>query len=267
MRKTLSKPLAFLITSLAVSRPLIAQVASRFPARMPHDGVERGSPVRPPATFGTTEYSVTSVFSASFASFDSSQRIATNHDSYRFFSSASSTQYFMGSVNVPAGVVIDYLGINNCDPSAAGGTYVFQLMDSTSGINYTQIGEIQSLQNSCAVEYNASALNYQYPANAGHNLQIYVISAAGAPTDGSAGVQSVEVWWRRQVSPAPATADFNDVPTSHPFFQFIEALYQSGITAGCGAGNYCPDSAVTRGQMAAFLAKALGLNWPEGPVP
>ena len=63
------------------------------------------------------------------------------------------------------------------------------------------------------------------------------------------------------VSPAPGSATFNDVPTNHPFFQFIEALKASGITGGCQASPplYCPDNSVTRGQMAVFLAKALGL--------
>lgn len=63
------------------------------------------------------------------------------------------------------------------------------------------------------------------------------------------------------VSQAPATPTFNDVPTSHPFFQFIEALKASGITGGCQASPplYCPDAPLTRGQMAVFLAKALGL--------
>jgi hypothetical protein len=63
------------------------------------------------------------------------------------------------------------------------------------------------------------------------------------------------------VSPAPATATFNDVPTTHPFFQFIEALHASGITGGCQASPplYCPDDSVSRGQMAVFLSKALGL--------
>jgi S-layer homology domain len=51
------------------------------------------------------------------------------------------------------------------------------------------------------------------------------------------------------------------VPTGHPQFQFIEALAASGITAGCGSGNYCPNANLTRGQMAVFLAKALGLHW------
>jgi hypothetical protein len=75
-------------------------------------------------------------------------------------------------------------------------------------------------------------------------------------------VGGVGVFWRRQVSPAPATASFGDVPADHPFFQFVEALAASGITAGCSGGNFCPDSPLTRGQMAVFLAKALGLHWP-----
>ena len=74
----------------------------------------------------------------------------------------------------------------------------------------------------------------------------------------------VRVEWLRQVSPAPAVATFNDVPTGHPFFQFIEALAASGITGGCSAAPplYCPDAFLTRGQMAVFLAKGLGLQWP-----
>lgn len=68
--------------------------------------------------------------------------------------------------------------------------------------------------------------------------------------------------WKATLSPAPATASFSDVPTDHPFFAYIEALQSSGITAGCGAGMYCPDDPITRGQMAVFVAKALGLYWP-----
>lgn len=42
----------------------------------------------------------------------------------------------------------------------------------------------------------------------------------------------------------------------------IEALATAGITAGCNPPSntaFCPDEIVTRGQMAAFLARALGL--------
>ncbi len=71
------------------------------------------------------------------------------------------------------------------------------------------------------------------------------------------------VWWWRQISPAPATATFNDVPTGHWAFQHIEAVASSGITSGCSASAYCPDQPITRAQMAVFLAKALGLHWAD----
>ena len=73
----------------------------------------------------------------------------------------------------------------------------------------------------------------------------------------------VRVRYQLQVSPAPATATFGDVPTTHPFFRFVEALAASGITGGCGGGNYCPDYTLTRGQLAVFLATALGLHFPN----
>jgi hypothetical protein len=51
-------------------------------------------------------------------------------------------------------------------------------------------------------------------------------------------------------------ADFLDTPPSHAFHGFVETIFRSGVTAGCGAGDYCPDDSVTRAQMAAFLLKA-----------
>ena len=56
-----------------------------------------------------------------------------------------------------------------------------------------------------------------------------------------------------------SSASFADVPESHPFFTWIEALFRSGITAGCSASPplYCPADAVTRGQMAVFLLRGI----------
>lgn len=50
---------------------------------------------------------------------------------------------------------------------------------------------------------------------------------------------------------------FDDVPLDHWAFSFIETLALSGITGGCGDGNYCPDSPVTRDQMAVFLERGI----------
>ena len=49
---------------------------------------------------------------------------------------------------------------------------------------------------------------------------------------------------------------FGDVSVTHQFYAFIENVFHNGITGGCGAGNFCPDNSVTRGQMAVFLLKS-----------
>lgn len=78
---------------------------------------------------------------------------------------------------------------------------------------------------------------------------------------GGLAFKGVDIWWKRQISPAPATASFTDVPTNAQFFAEIEAMKAAGITSGCTATKFCPDSNVTRRQMAAFFARALGLYW------
>jgi hypothetical protein len=65
--------------------------------------------------------------------------------------------------------------------------------------------------------------------------------------------------------PPPASQRFADVPPSNPFYAFIEEMAVRGITLGCGDGNYCPTSFVTREQMAAFIMRAIGLPNPPQP--
>ncbi len=60
--------------------------------------------------------------------------------------------------------------------------------------------------------------------------------------------------------PACTTQVFNDVPCSNPLAPWINELSARSVTAGCGNGNYCPNSAVGRGSMAVFLLRTL-----EGP--
>ena len=52
---------------------------------------------------------------------------------------------------------------------------------------------------------------------------------------------------------------FADVPPSRSSYAFIEDFAARGITSGCGGGNFCPDQEVTRGPMAAFLMRAVGV--------
>lgn len=65
----------------------------------------------------------------------------------------------------------------------------------------------------------------------------------------------------------PATATFDDVPSTHTFYRDVEWLAAEGITKGCNppANNlFCPSDSVSRGQMAAFLHRALGGVLTEG---
>jgi hypothetical protein len=55
--------------------------------------------------------------------------------------------------------------------------------------------------------------------------------------------------------PPSCTGVFGDVECPGPFTDWIEQLWLEGITGGCGGGNYCPTSSVTRAQMAVFLLK------------
>jgi hypothetical protein len=58
-------------------------------------------------------------------------------------------------------------------------------------------------------------------------------------------------------TPPPPTGAFGDVPPGYWAAAWIEELVREGITAGCGGGNYCPEAAVSRAQMAVFILKAL----------
>jgi hypothetical protein len=58
--------------------------------------------------------------------------------------------------------------------------------------------------------------------------------------------------------PAAGEAGFSDTEGT-AFEAPIAALAASGLTSGCGDGRFCPDDPVTRGEMAAFLARGLAL--------
>lgn len=71
------------------------------------------------------------------------------------------------------------------------------------------------------------------------------------------------------------TPYFADVSSGHPFFPWIQAMRDLGVTSSCGstlAGPiYCPDNPVTRGQMAAFIIRdrfgsSTGFTYPATPL-
>ena len=59
---------------------------------------------------------------------------------------------------------------------------------------------------------------------------------------------------------------FCDVPADYWAASHIERLAGSGITSGCGDNKFCPESRVTRAQMAVFLERGIrGDDFSPGP--
>jgi len=58
----------------------------------------------------------------------------------------------------------------------------------------------------------------------------------------------------------PDEPSFDDVNKNHTFYGYIEAVAGAGIAQGFECGSFRPGDDVTRGQMAAFLSRALGLH-------
>lgn len=52
------------------------------------------------------------------------------------------------------------------------------------------------------------------------------------------------------------TAYFTDVPHDSSF-SFVQKLRDLGVTSGCSVTQFCPDKAITRGEAAVFIVRAL----------
>jgi hypothetical protein len=170
-------------------------------------------------------------------------------------------------LSVPSGAIVDYLELDYYDANATFDLSLTLLDCGPQGASCNVVagGSLSSTGSAGYGSISTSGLNYTV-TNAGNSLDAELLFLA---TDGSLAITGVIVGYRLQVSPAPAVAFFNDVPTSDFGFQFVEAFAAAGITVGCTSNPpfpppvYCPDRNVTRREMAIFFAKALGLHFPN----
>ena len=230
---------------------------------------------RRPRTYGTTAVSYIEVPVEAFAPLDSTTAYAQIYEAARYSSNCAGLSCFGAPLRLPSGAKLVYLELdfvdedaNNsivgslleCDSTATDCTY--HPAAGAGPADCITAGQICS-GNSVGFGHGAQGADLTPDGTTIDNSQhSYRLWAGTTGTNGATALAGMIVGYVLQVSPAPAVATFNDVPTSHPFFQYIEALAASGITGGCGGGNYCPGNPLTRGQMAVFLAKALGLQWP-----
>jgi hypothetical protein len=249
--------------SLLVAAMFLLVFALPLRGAAPREGSEpvsgkgaAGAPIRSPE-YGVDDFSVTSSWTGGMAvAYAPATIFKINNGSGYFYMTGLDSM--VGSFSIPSGVEIDYIAFENCD--TVGGHWTMYLYDQNTLVDSFASGA----KVGCGWEYHpAGALLYQYDTNEFHSLRIYVTQDASAPVDGSDGVRGVNIYWLRKVSPVPAIQTFNDVAPADFGYQYIEALAASGITGGCGGGNFCPNGTLTRAQMAVFISKALGLYWPR----
>jgi hypothetical protein len=229
---------------------------------------------RVPQTYGTTAVSYIEIPAEAFLPLDSSTAYSPLFGASRYSTNCTGL-CFGAPLRLPSGAMIVSLELDYFDGDADDfviGTLMQCDSTAASCSNHPAAGAGPA---DCLT---AGQICSGGPNNPGHGTQSadltpdgitvdntlgsYRLWAGTSGTDAGTALAGMIVGYVLQVSPAPVMPTFNDVPTSHPFYQYIEALAASGITGGCGGGNYCTDNPLTRGQMAVFLAKALGLQWP-----
>jgi len=228
---------------------------------------KRQSPPGRSETYGTTAVSYYTVDATAFNPYSNAFHYACVDICQYRYTSNTVANVMVAPLHLPAGALLTYIELDYWDTSTTGEEHIDLVVCDSQGQSCAVV-QSDCLDTVCSGVPDANGPDVTTYDLTPHDIQIdnaqhrYFLIAGNTTDDGTTAVGQVIVGYRLQVSPAPGTATFADVPTSHPFFQFIEALAASGITGGCGGGKYCPDAPLTRGQMAVFLSKALGLQWP-----
>jgi S-layer homology domain len=162
-------------------------------------------------------------------------------------------------VRLPAGAVVESVELEGCDtnPAEQIGFALFRMASPNGAPEDVTTTGLTGDTPGCGL-FSVTPFPVFSPLVIDNDSNTYFLQVT---TGSMTGFTAVRVYYSLQVSPAPAVATFSDVPTDHPFFQFVEALVASGITVGCGGGLYCVNNPITRGEMAVFLSKALGLHF------
>ena len=215
--------------------------------------------------YGTSKVTFVEVGAAAFTPMDSSNVYTTTNSGY--FNQVLRTVtgnfvFFAAPINIPSGAIVKYLELDECDNTGGSGFVQGSLVESDYLGNVTAFAPFLS-SDGLGCKYlseDVTPTNMVSNNILNHFWLLSTVSSMGGFTTGLAGMI---VGYQLQVSPAPGTATFTDVPLSDFAFQFIEAFNAAGITVGCNASppQFCPDRNVTRREMAVFFAKALGLQF------
>ena len=186
-------------------------------------------------------------------------------------STTSPNGTFFSSPELPSGALLVGMTVNYCNGNPPGGDDFLVILEKVdnSGNFLGMLGSVTAHANDFCTSQSIDLTAQNFTVlNHVDRLLVWVIFGPNppAPTDPIVAVSDVRLTYQLQVSRPPLTPTFSDVPSTDPGFRYVEALAASGVTAGCGGGNFCPDQTITRRQMAVFQSRALGLAYRFGTV-
>ena len=246
-----------------VAASAYAQVPQLPAATLDHpqvmlDGKHPGGP----STFGTQNTVFVTVPDFAFTPAFSSWTYAdtAGNQPMRYINVAGQT-WLLAAPQLPSGALLQSLEFDFCNSQPGGGqniTLNLYGMDFQNNVT-SLLGSINGAPGDGCTFHSIDLSFLAYTVdNDFKRLVLYAIFNGNA--DNTTTLAGAIIGYKLQVSPA-GSQTFNDVAPGDFGYQFIQALAASGITGGCGGGNFCPNGFLTRAQMAVFLAKALGLSY------
>jgi hypothetical protein len=216
-----------------------------------------------PRTYGTSSEIILQIPAAGFLGFqDRGSRYEADEDDYYVYNKSTvNADFVFLPVNLPHGALITGFVLYYNIRYAGYGNVTATLVElrGGNGVSQPTVNATRTAISSSDAGYGVVGLPLSSPITVSNSYQYLVKVLLGTAT----GFKAVDIRYHLQLGPAPAKATFADVRPDNLYFRAVEALAGSGITSGCGNGNFCPNKNVTRGELAKFLAVALGLNWPE----
>lgn len=220
-----------------------------------------------PADWGTTTNSSVTYVAHAFQPIDSGVTysfavLGTPANNICLFrNNAAGNPWVEAPVHLPTGSLLQSVEFRFCDSNAAAAFTSFLTINSKT------VAVQQPVMVSSTGAEAPGCINRTFvltpPLLIDNNDKAYSLEVNLGANTNTIAIGHARLYYRLQVSPAPGSATFTDVPVGAPQHRFVEALVAAGITGGCGGGNYCPNDPVTRGQMAVFLAASLGLHFPN----
>jgi hypothetical protein len=259
------------LVAVLLSAPLAAQLpveSTPVPAPLTAPSSQRDAQAGDVGADLGTGWNILQIPAAAFV--PGRSEMAYLRDALGYLVSETPGDSFWAPVTLPTGASIGFLGLYANDTANQhirailvrflgwGCTWSFGLCQLPVPPTLSYVAFVDSL-GSAGYQYTSTAVIPPHTVNnyVFQNGAQYVVQVVGHNPTWS--FRGVDIWWKRQISPAPSAARFTDVPMNAQFFAEVEALAASGITAGCTATTFCPEAPLTRRQMAAPCPRARAL--------